>query len=457
VSGYDPETALASFASFVAARRGFEDGSDDPRRFLERCLERLASREPEVAAFVSTDLEAARSAADAAAQRWRNGGALSAVDGMPFGVKDCFDVAGLPTRINSAVFKDAPPALTDAAHVDALRTGGGVLVGKTTTTEWTMALPAPTRNPWDLSRTPGGSSSGSAAAVAAGILPLATGSQVRGSGIRPASICGVPALKPTFGALNRHGGLDPSPSLNHLVLIGASVDDIWEAAQTIAADIGGDPGHLPMAIAPLPAPRRPLRLARQYTAGWERTDQQSQAEFERWISTISAAGVEIVEPSSSRALGAYEEVTTRVTEWFFDLFREILWPLRSLRAKHPDRFSPVMHRHLDRAEAVEIDSYVAALAARDRLRALHRGFAGNIDGFVTLAHIGPGQVGQPEIGTPWYNDASSAVGAPTMNLPLLAVDGLPLGIQLMGFEHQDADTVAVGRWLTERSLTTAAG
>lgn len=453
MSSYDPQTAPASFLSFASARRGFEAGTDDPRRFLERCLERIDAVEADVLSFVSLEINAARFAADASAARWRERRALSPVDGLPFGVKDCFDVAGLPTRINSPLLDDAPPAPTDAAHVDALRSGGGFVLGKTTTTEWTMALPAPTWNPWDLSRTPGGSSSGSAAAVAAGMLPLATGSQVRGSGIRPASICGVPALKPTFGALNRLGGLDPSPSLNHLVLIGATMEDIWDSAQRIAADVGGDPGHKALAIDPLPAPARPLRLARQYTIGWEKTDAESQAAFEGWLGRMSAADVEIVEPSATPELAAYEEATARVTEWFFNLFREILWPLRSLRAAHPDKFSPIMHRHIDRAEALAPGAYAAALAARECLRALHRGLKGAVDGFVTLAHIGPGQVGQPEIGTPWYNDASSAVGAPTMNLPLLAVEGLPLGVQLMGFEHRDADMVAIGRWLTQQSLS----
>ena len=167
-------------------------------------------------AFVSLDLDAARRDADAAGARWRAGTPRSLVDGMPVGIKDCFDVRGLQTRANCAYFDDAPPAETDAAHVDALRRGGAVLLGKTVTTELTMAAPGPTWNPWDLTRTPGGSSSGSAAAVGAGMLPLATGSQVRGSVLRPASICGVIGFKPTYGALNHQGGIDPQPSVNHL-------------------------------------------------------------------------------------------------------------------------------------------------------------------------------------------------------------------------------------------------
>lgn len=449
MSSYDPRTAR--FASFAAARDSFASGDGSPRQFLEACLERIEALEPAVKAFVVRDVGAARRGADEASRRWRERRPLSRIDGLPFAVKDCFDVAGWPTRLNSPVFDDAPPAQIDAAHVDALRQGGGVVVGKTTTTEWTMALPAPTWNPWDLARTPGGSSSGSAAAVAAGMLPLATGSQVRGSGIRPASICGVPALKPTFGALNRHGGVDPTPSLNHLVLLGATLEDIWDGACHIAASVGGDPGCEPFAgDVPLPAARKPLRLARQYTIGWEKTDPASQACLETWLSELSAAGVEILEPSATPELAAYEAATTAVLDWFFDLFREMVWPLRGLRAAYPDKFSAVMHGHIDRATALPAERYKQAIMRREALRVQHRALTGVVDGFVTLAHIGPGQVGQPQLGTPWYNDASSAVGAPSMNLPLLAVDGLPLGVQLMGFEHRDAEMLAIGRWLIDR-------
>jgi Asp-tRNA(Asn)/Glu-tRNA(Gln) amidotransferase A subunit family amidase len=441
---YDPRTAV--FPSFARARAGFADGGS-PRAFLESCLEQVFAQEDAVRAFVSIDVAAARTAADAASARWKDGSPLSPLDGLPIGIKDCYDVAGLPTRVNSAFYADAPAAEFDAAHVSGLRAGGAYVLGKTETTELTMALPGRTWNPWDLTRTPGGSSSGSAAAIAAGMLPFATGSQVRGSGIRPGSICGVPVLKPSFGALNRHGGVDPSPSINHIVLMGGTVADIWDGAQQIATTVGGDPGCTPFARGPLPEARKPLRLARQYTIGWEKTDDASKAAFERWLEQVAAAGVEIVEPDASAELTVYEEATTRTIEWFFHLFWEIRWPYEEARRRNPSAFSHIMHRHLDNAAALTIADYARALARQDNLRRMHRGFAGTVDGFVTLAHVGAGQLGQPEIGTPWYNDASSAIGAPTMNLPLLTTEGLPLGVQIMGFEGQDAAMVAVARWL----------
>jgi Asp-tRNA(Asn)/Glu-tRNA(Gln) amidotransferase A subunit family amidase len=454
---YDSRTAR--YLSFSEAAPGFARGGDSPRAFLERCIERIDRLEPAVRAFVSVDVEGARRAADASTERWRAGRPLSPVDGMPVGIKDCFDVRGFPTRVNSAYFARARDAEDDAAHVDALRRGGAVIAGKTVTTELTMAAPGPTWNPWDLTRTPGGSSSGSAAAVAARMLPVATGSQVRGSVLRPASICGVVGMKPTFGALNRHGGVDPSPSINHLGLLGGTLADVWLVAHQIAAIAGGDPGCLPLRGEPrLPPARRPLRVARQYTAGWQYTDDASKAAFETFLAALSRAGVEIVEPAASAELAGYEAATARVPEWFFDLMLwEIRWPWLGRRERRPDAFSETMAGYIDKAAQLTVRDYRRACAAREDLRARHRALAGRVDAFVTPAHIGPGQKGQPKTGTPWYNDAASAIGAPAFGLPLLAVDGVPLGVQLAGFENEDEDLAAIARWMLVTFASPTAG
>jgi Asp-tRNA(Asn)/Glu-tRNA(Gln) amidotransferase A subunit family amidase len=445
---YAPETAR--YLSFAEAKQRFAAGSDTPRAFLERCLDTIAAHEPKIQAFVCLDLEQARKAADQSAARWQKAQPLSAVDGMPVGIKDCFDVQGLPTACNSKMF-EGNIAPIDAAHVDALRRGGAIILGKTHSTELTMALPAPTWNPWDLTRTPGGSSSGSAAAVAAQMLPLATGSQVRGSVIRPASICGIIGMKPTYGALNRHGGIDPSPSLNHLGLLGATLTDVWETAHHIAESVGGDPGYPPLTGgATLPAARRPLRLARQYTYGWDQTDPASKAAFEKFLEATAAHGVELVEPDASEALHDYEDATTRTPEFFFDaMLWEFRWPLRAWRDLRPGTISDAIEGYINKAMSMTLADYQHAAARREKLRRLHRALHGKVDGFMTLAHIGPGQVGQPKVGTPWYNDASSAIGAPTVNLPLLAIEDCPLGVQLMGFEGEDETLVAIARWFLE--------
>ena len=446
---YDPKSA--SYLSFAAAKRAFAAGSDTPRAFLERCIEQIERHEPQIKAFVRLDFEGARQQADASATRWQRGQPLSAVDGLPVGIKDCFDIAGWPTEVNSALFRDHVAEI-DAAHVDALRAGGAVVLGKTTTTELTMASPAPTLNPWSLEHTPGGSSSGSAAAVAARMLPLATGSQVRGSVLRPASICGIIGMKPTFGALNRYGGIDPSPSLNHLGFLGGTLTDVWESAHHIGNTAGGDPGYPALRGArELLPPQRPKRLVRQYTSGWSKTDEASQQALAAFLRSLEAEGVEILEPSQVPALREYEDVTTRTPEFFFDLMTfELRWPLRLWAQRRPGSVSEAVAGYLSKAEAMSVDDYRRACARREQLRTLHRALKGKVDGFITLAHIGPGQLGQPKTGTPWYNDASSAIGAPTLSLPVLAVEELPLGVQVMGFEYEDAELVAMARWIIGR-------
>jgi Asp-tRNA(Asn)/Glu-tRNA(Gln) amidotransferase A subunit family amidase len=446
---YDPKSA--SYLSFAAAKRAFAAGSDTPRAFLERCIEQIERHEPQIKAFVRLDFEGARQQADASATRWQRGQPLSAVDGLPVGIKDCFDIAGWPTEVNSALFRDHVAEI-DAAHVDALRAGGAVVLGKTTTTELTMASPAPTSNPWSLEHTPGGSSSGSAAAVAARMLPLATGSQVRGSVLRPASICGIIGMKPTFGALNRYGGIDPSPSLNHLGFLGGTLTDVWESAHHIGNTAGGDPGYPALLGArELLPPQRPKRLVRQYTSGWLKTDEASQQALAAFLRSLEAEGVEILEPSQVPALREYEDVTTRTPEFFFDLMTfELRWPLRLWAQRRPGSVSETVAGYLSKAEAMSVDDYRRACARREQLRTLHRALKGKVDGFITLAHIGPGQLGQPKTGTPWYNDASSAIGAPTLSLPVLAVEELPLGVQVMGFEYEDAELVAMARWIIGR-------
>ena len=446
---YDP--ARIEYLCFAAARQDFLAGRDDPRAFLERCIARVDEFESEVRAFARLDLEGARKAADASARRYRQAQPLSVVDGLPIGIKDCFETFDMPTEVNSACFAGWQSD-RDAAHVHALRSGGAVILGKTVTTELTMAAPGPTRNPWDLARTPGGSSSGSAAAVAAGMLPAATGSQARGSIIRPASICGVVGFKPTFGALNKAGGFDPSPSLNHLGLLAGTLTDAWEIAQHIGQVAGGDPGCAGLSgEAALPAACRPLRLARQYTYGWTLTDPASKEAFERFLKQLLSSGVEILEPDSAPELLAYEDATRRTPEFFFDLMMwEMRWPMLGYRDRRPEALSPTIHNYLERASAMSLADYRRALERRAELQAMHRSLRGKVDGFLTLAHIGPGQLGLPPVGTPWYNDPSSAIGAPSVNLPVLAVDGVPLGAQLMGFEREDSALVAQARWLLER-------
>ena len=226
---------------YLSACPRFADGSDTPRQFLERCLADIAALEPKIGAFVHLDVDVARAAADRACARWREGRALSRIDGMPIGIKDIIETIDMPTQNGSPLYAGWQSG-RDGASVAALREAGAVILGKTVTTEFAATEPRGTRNPHDLRRTPGGSSSGSAAGVAAGMMSAGLGTQVIGSTIRPASYCGCVGFKVSVGALNRGGSFD-GLSQSVTGVLATTLEDAWQVAWEIASRAGGDPGY----------------------------------------------------------------------------------------------------------------------------------------------------------------------------------------------------------------------
>src|SRR5437763_4339772 len=275
--------------SFFSATADFASGLDTPREFLERCLARLEAFE-NVGAFVCHDSASARAAADRSAARWRDGHPLSSIDGMPLGIKDIIETADMPTEQGSPLFIGWR-AGRDAASVAALREAGAVILGKVVTTEFAATEPRGTRNPWDRERTPGGSSSGSAAAVACGMVPAALGTQVVGSILRPASFCGCIGFKPSVAGLNR-GGSFHYFSQSCPGVLAASLEDAWLVAVNIAARAGGDPGYPGLQGPPEPPPaQRPRALAVLQTAGWEDAAPDARHAFETAAARLAEAGI----------------------------------------------------------------------------------------------------------------------------------------------------------------------
>ena len=271
------EAAKPTLRPFLSATAAFRSGADDPRKYLERCLAALEQWEPRIKAFVTLNIEGARAAADKSRERWKASKPLSAIDGMPMGIKDIIETADLPTEQGSPLFVGCR-TLRDAASVAALREAGAVILGKVVTTEFAATEPRGTRNPWDRERTPGGSSSGSAAAVACGMVPAALGTQVVGSILRPASFCGCVGFKPSVGGINRGGSYDYF-SQSCTGVLAASLEDAWLVAVNIAARAGGDPGY-PELQGPhgLPPAQRPRALAVLQTVGWTDAEAKSQIE-----------------------------------------------------------------------------------------------------------------------------------------------------------------------------------
>ena len=444
---YDPAThQMLSFHSAVAR---FRDGSDTPRAYLERCVERIEALEPAVMAFAFLNLERARLAADVSTARYKAGQTLSPVDGMPIGIKDLIETYDMPTEFGSELFRGHQP-MTDAASVRALRQGGAVLIGKTVTVCFGGGDPARTRNPFDTRRTPGGSSSGTAAAVASRMLPVALGTHARGSTIRPASFCGVFALKPTFGAINRQGSFSMAYSMDHVGVFAGTLSDMWTTARYIASLAGGDPSHpgLYGEITP-PAPYKPARLIRLDTAGWPVAEPAAKQAFEILIERLAAAGVEVLSRRDDPTIEACENAHAGTPRLWTNLYRfEMHWPMLQYRERYGDKMPPRLLKGIDEGASISQEIYRAALIERDAFRALHDELAQRTDSFITLSSPGPGPIGMDQ-GSAVFNEASSILGAPAINLPLLAVDEAPLGVQLLGRWHGDERLTAVARWLAE--------
>ena len=435
---------MAGFSENLSA---FTSGVMTPRAYLEACLAAVEAREAEIMAFAHLDIPAARKAADAATDRYRAGRPLSAVDGMPVGIKDVFDTADMPTEMGSVIHRGRRPD-ADAAHVHGLRAGGAIVLGKTVTSQFAIVGNGPTRNPHDTTRTPGATSAGSAAAVAAGMVPVATGSQARGSIIRPASYCGVFGFKPSFGALNRAGSPVPSKSYDHLGALAGTLDDLWLALWQIAQVAGGDPGHPELAgkAAP-PRPRPVTRLALLETAGWAEADDAAKAALLRFIDGLRADGIAVLTGKASPALAALEADVAEVpTQWEAISNYENRWPLQSY-----DRtlLHPGIVRGLDRGAAMTPDDYRAALAYRARLRASHSALAAEADACITLSAPGEAPL-FPDSGSSLFNEPATLLGAPAVSLPLLETGGLPLGVQLIGWPQQDYRLLEHAAFLMQR-------
>jgi Asp-tRNA(Asn)/Glu-tRNA(Gln) amidotransferase A subunit family amidase len=435
--------ALRPFHNAAAA---FAGGTDTPREFLERCIAVIEADQPKFHAFVNLDLADARAAADASTKRWKEGAPLSSIDGLPVGIKDIIETANMPTEMGSPLFAGYRSG-RDAASVAALREAGAVVVGKTVTTEFAATVPRETRNPWDPARTPGGSSSGSACAVGDGMVPAALGTQVIGSILRPAAYCGAFGYKPSVGGINRGGSVDYH-SQSCQGVIAASLEDAWLTAREITARAGGDPGF-PGIRGPrtVPEPRKPARLALLQTAGWAAATDDAKAQLQAVLDRFRAAGIAIADRTSDSDIAKAEDavadafpLSTTINTWDFR------WPL-NVFARNMDhsKLSSVMQERLVAAERMTLEEYQDAIAERDRSRAIFAALADRFDAAVTLTAPDAAPLGLEWTGNPIFVVPGSMLGVPAVTLPLMRTQGLPLGLQLLGFNGRDADLFSVAR------------
>jgi len=400
------------------------------------CLERIAEREPVVGAWHYLDPEAAL----AAARRCDASAPSGPLHGIPIAVKDLIDTADMPTGYGSAIYARHRPA-ADAACVALARAAGAIVLGKTVTTEFACFTPGKTANPRNPAHTPGGSSSGSAAAVADGMVPLAFGTQTAGSVIRPASFCGVVGYKPSFGTIPRAGVKMLCDSLDTIGTMARSVAD----AAFFAGVVAGRPALRDIAI-----PVAPPRFGLYRTPMWDEDEPSTAAALEHARAALERAGArvdDVAAPSEHRRLTEAQE-----TVMGFELVRGLAYE----RLQHSAELSPRLAQQLDAGMTVGADVYDAAMAETAAARARLDAFFGPCDAVLAPAAPGEAPRGLGYTGNPLFNRMWTLLGVPCVTLPALWGDsGLPTGIQLIGRVGDDAGLMAAALF-AERALAEAA-
>ena len=406
------------------------------------CLDRIERREPEVRAWVHLDPEHAVAQAKAADAKQRAGDQLGPLHGIPVAIKDLFDTDDYPTEWGSSLLKGRRPD-ADSAAVARLREAGAIILGKTVTTEFAGFAPGPTCNPHDLSRTPGGSSSGSAAAVADGMVPLALGSQTAGSTIRPGSFCGIVALKPQFGAISRHGCMMMSGTLDHVGLYARTVSDIALLAAALYAEDPRDAASGSVNAKELSAAfdfhaEQNPRLGFVPTPFWTRMDEGARQAFERFVDGLG--DVERVELPVEFS-HAPDHVNTicdaEVAHLFAELYRD-----------GADQFSDEFRAEFEHGQQILAATYLDALKAKDELGSAIDEILDTFDALVTPAALGEATVGLESTGDPIFCSTWTLTGHPTMSLPLLSgAHGLPVGVQLVGKRGGDGGLLRIASQL----------
>jgi len=405
------------------------------------CLERIADREAEVQAWEHLDPDLALAMARQADAALARGDDVGALHGVPVGIKDVFDTADYPTENGSPFFAGRRPE-RDAACVAALRAAGAIVMGKTVTTELALLTPARTRNPVDPAHTPGGSSAGSAAAVAAGMVPLSVGSQTAGSIIRPASFCGVHGFKPTFGLVPRSGVLMQSHTLDTVGVYGRSTEDLALITDCMAAYDADDSVSFRRARPGLLATTRteppvPPQLAFVRTPAWRDADPEMRDALEDLVRRLGDRAVEIDLP-----------LLDDIVEWqrIVQLAENTHYYGPLLDAA-PHLISPGLTQRIAEGRAVDAQRYLRAITGREpAYRAVSVGLK-TFTAILAPAALGPAPEGLNATGSPIMNGLWTYLGMPTVSLPLLTVRGLPVGVQLVGLRRDDARLLRTARWL----------
>lgn len=423
--------------------RAFREGRATVQDYVASCSARIAAVDPGIQAWEWFD--ASRAMADA---EERAGGILADLPlyGIPVGVKDIINTRGIPTRMGSRIFQNNVPT-NSAWVVRRLEALGGLVMGKTVTTEFAFRTPGKTRNPWNPAHTPGGSSSGSAAAVAAGFVPVAIGTQTLGSVIRPAAFCGVVGYKPSFGAISR-GGIHPfAPTLDTVGVFARSVGDAaFFGACLMGQDLRDEAtymkGQVRLLRVPLEPLARPPRLAVVRTPKWDVATEAQRLHFGECVSRLAGAGAITREVNLPRLFDAAWDNVMVIAS------REAVKSFAAVESRHRISLSPALIELLDQGHRTTPEQYAKARERREDYRRWFDAMFERFDAIVTIPAPGEAPEGLASTGDPTFNSLWTQAGLPAVTLPSgRGPRGLPLGIQVVGRYRDDERALQVATWV----------
>jgi Asp-tRNA(Asn)/Glu-tRNA(Gln) amidotransferase A subunit family amidase len=429
--------------SAVEAAEAMRAGEITSEELVRACLDHIAGIEERIGAWTYLDPDHALKQACEADQVLREGKAIGPLNGIPVGIKDIFDTRDMPTEDGTVLHAGRQPE-ADATAVALLREAGAIILGKTVTTELAVFSPGKTRNPHDPECTPGGSSSGSAAAVAAGMVPLAIGTQTNGSVIRPASYCGVYGYKPTYGRISRHFVLQQSRPLDQIGVFARTIEDIALIAEQLMAFDDRDPDTQLRARPKLvdtlaEEPPVPPRLAFVKTPVWDQAETDTKEAFAELITHLGENVVEVELP---------EIFNDAVEQHRLIMEADLARSFSREYERGKDKLSSILLEMIERGQKVLAVDYNHAVSQIPILnRTLDNTFEW-FDAILTPATTGEAPVGLESTGSPVFCTLWSLCGMPAITLPILqGAHGMPLGVQLVGPRDDDARLLRTARWL----------
>ncbi|MGI9407362.1 MAG: amidase [Hyphomicrobiaceae bacterium] len=427
----------------LEAAERIRDGALTSLELVDACLARIAETDGDIGAWAFLDPEHARAQAEAMDELRRSGFPTGPLHGVPVGIKDIFDTADMPTCYGTPIHAGRQPA-ADCAVVSKLKEAGAVILGKTVTTEFAFMHAADTRNPHDRERTPGGSSSGSCAAVAAGHVPLAVGSQTNGSTIRPASFCGIYGFKPTRGIISRRGVLATSETLDQVGVFGRTLGDVAVLADVLG---GYDPEDAATYVRPKP------RIARgaaeevpvEPAFAWfelhyhDRLTGDAREGFEELLEALGDRVERFPAPESLAPLLEHHQV---IHEY------EIARHLKADIDTHWDQISETIKPALERGQNYSDDRYREALAIVSAARDYFAEMFNDVDAIITPSATGEAPSLASGTGDPVFCTIWTLAGLPCVSLPLMSgQNGLPIGVQLIGSSEHDDRLLRTANWM----------